>query len=104
MPGNQHPLVSKMLLERLRSQCPKELPNGPSRELLEKITESSPMRPFDGFDSTREMVFALIGACCHAQKMLYESQASFETERARALAGFLDMLLVLADSVAGGVS
>lgn len=98
---SEHPLTKDLLIERLRSQCPRELRGKIDHGLEEMLVEASPLRPFDGLRSSKQLALALLSAACCAQKLLYELQVTMgkaNKERARAVGQLLDSLLILTNA------
>lgn len=114
--SNEHPLTKDLLIERLRSQCPRELRGKIDQGLEEMLSEASPLRPFDEartvrftnenlvidkIRSTRRLAVSLFYAACGAQNLLYELQVSpgkKNRERAQAIGQLLDTLLILTNA------
>ena len=99
--SNEHPLTKDLLIERLLSQCPRELRGRIDRGLEELLSEAPPLRPFDGIRSTRRLALNLFYAVCGAQKLLYELQVApgkKNRERAQAIGQLLDTLLILTNA------
>lgn len=96
--SNEHPLTRDLLIERLKSQCPRDLRGNIDPGLTEGLSEASPLRPFDGLRTTKQLALILLTSSCQAQKLLYELQASLKPKQARSVALLLDSLLILTNA------